>query len=306
MSLSPQLRPTDFERLETYTDREQREQAFTDNQIVIHEQPQGTRYTKGQSPMATKRSWQSLDAILRSDASASAALPRRELRISRMFTALTVVAGILTVAGTAASAREGLDLQNLNGTGGVLLGGGLATVGFGITAGIFYGKSKKSYEKAVEIYNDSLAVRLGLNTPAGDYIPPHGVLVDEDGFVVLDERERRSDAPSESDPGAEAPADASGADAAGADAAGTEGTEGTPTEAPALPTEAAPEPSTPSTPSTPVEPTPAPTEGTPSQTPPPIQTPTVQTPSTVALRGTGTGRRIAGPGEGEALELRPR
>ncbi len=190
MSLAPQLRPTDFEELETISDRSAREQAYADNAIYRHAEPQGTRYTKGTSPMATKRSWQSLDVILRSDASASSALPRREMRISRVFTALTVVAGILTVAGTAASAREGLDLQQLNGTGAVLLAGGLATVGFGITSGVFYGKTKKGYERAVDVYNDSLAVRLGLNRPSGEYIPPQGVIVDKEGFIMLDERER--------------------------------------------------------------------------------------------------------------------
>lgn len=190
MSLAPQLRPTDYEELETISDRSVREQAYVDNSIYRHDEPQGTRYTKGTSSTATKRSWQSLDAVLRSDASAAAALPTREMRISRLFTALTVVAGILTVAGTAASAREGLNLQHLNGTGAVLLAGGLATVGFGITSGVFYGKTKKGYERAVDVYNDSLAVRLGLNTPSGEYIPPQGVIIDKEGFIVLDERER--------------------------------------------------------------------------------------------------------------------
>jgi hypothetical protein len=190
MSLTPQLRPTDFESLERVSDRSAREQAYVDHAIQRHDEPQGMRYTKGTSPLATKRSWQSLDAILRSDASASAALPTRNMRISRVFTALTVVAGILTVAGTAASAREGLDLQRLNGTGAVLLAGGLATVGFGITAGVFYGKTKKGYERAVDVYNDSLAVRLGLNRPSGEYIPPEGVILDREGYIMLDERER--------------------------------------------------------------------------------------------------------------------
>lgn len=189
MSLTPQLRPTDFERIDGLSDRSEREQAYADNAIYRHEEPQGMRYTKGTEPTATKRSWQSLDAVLRSDASSSSALPAREMRISRVFTALTIVAGLLTVAGTAASAREGLDLTELNGPGAVLLTGGLATVGFGITSGVFYGKTKRGYEKAIDVYNDNLGVRLGLNTPAGDYIPPHGTLVDADGFVVLDERE---------------------------------------------------------------------------------------------------------------------
>ena len=54
MSLSPQLRPTDFEHLETISDRAEREQAFADNAIYRHDEPQGVRYTKGSSPTATK------------------------------------------------------------------------------------------------------------------------------------------------------------------------------------------------------------------------------------------------------------
>lgn len=193
MSLTPQLRPTDFEKIDSLSDRGEREQAYADNAIYQHEEPQGLRYTKGTSQVATKRSWQSLDTILRSDASSSAALPAREMRIARVFTALTVVAGILTVAGTSASAREGLDLKELNGPGAIMLAGGLATVGFGITSGVFFGKTKRGYQKAIDVYNDSLAIRLGLNNADGDYIPPKGVLVDKDGYVVLDERERGLD-----------------------------------------------------------------------------------------------------------------
>jgi len=189
MALTPQLPPTDFAELEQVSDRGEREQLYAENVIVKHDEPQGARYTKGENPMASKRSWQSLDAVLRSDATASAALPKRKLRLSRIFTALTVASGILTIAGAAASAREGLDLQELNGTGGLLLGAGIATVAFGITSGVLYGKSRKDYERAVDIYNDSLGMRLGLNTASGAYIPPAGTIVDEDGFVVLDSGE---------------------------------------------------------------------------------------------------------------------
>ncbi|MCX4241064.1 hypothetical protein [Paraliomyxa miuraensis] len=284
-SLSPQLRPTDFEELETSSDRQQREQAYADNAIYRHEEPQGMRYTKGTSELATKRSWQSLDAILRSDASASAALPTRNLRISRVFTALTVVAGILTVAGTAASAREGLDLQQINGTGAVLLGGGLATVGFGITAGVFYGKTRKGYEKAVDVYNDSLAVRLGLSTPTGEYIPPAGTIVDEHGYVVLDERERGvvDGAPEEPGPAPE------------------------PEPEPELEL-AAPSPEAPT-------PEPPPAEATPEPAPaPPTQSPKVLVPDAPpSSTGGATGRGgaaappLSEPGlMGGALDLRPR
>jgi len=271
MSLAPQLRPTDFQKLETLTDREDRERAFADSAIYRHEEPQGIRYTKGTSVMVTKRSWQSLDAILRSDASSSAALPKRDMRISRVFSALTVVAGILTVAGTAASAREGLDLQQLNGTGAVLLAGGLASVGFGITSGIFYGKTKRGYEEAIEVYNDSLSVRLGLNTAAGDYIPAQGVLVDEDGYIMLDERERPV-GPSEAEP---------------------EETEELVAEEPVdeVPVEdATPEVATP------------PTEAV---TPTDIPEPEVQTPSSPVVPAPG-GSAAAPDSEPRALELRPR
>lgn len=189
MALTPQLPPTDFAAMEQVSDRGQREQLYAENVIVKHDEPQGARYTKGENPMANKRSWQSLDAVLRSDATSAAALPKRKIRLSRIFTALTVASGILTIAGAAASAREGLDLQELNGTGGLLLGAGIATVAFGITSGVLYGKSRKDYERAVDIYNDSLGMRLGLNTAGGAYIPPAGTIVDEDGFVVLDSGE---------------------------------------------------------------------------------------------------------------------
>jgi len=185
MALTPQLPPTDYEAIGSVTDRAERELLYEANAINKHAEPQGMRYTKGPSTMGTKRSWQSLDAVLRSDSNSAAALPTRRLRRSRLFTALTVASGILTIAGTAASAREGLDLKELNGTGGLLLGAGIATVVFGITAGIMYGKSRAQYELAVDVYNDSLGMRLGLNTPAGAYIPPSGVLLDDEGFVML-------------------------------------------------------------------------------------------------------------------------
>lgn len=266
MSLASQLRPTDFDGLETLSDRSAREQAYADNAIYRHDEPQGARYTKGTSETATKRSWQSLDAILRSDASASAALPTREMRISRLFTALTLVAGILTVAGTAASAREGLDLQNLNGTGAVLLAGGIATVGFGITSGVFYGKTKKGYERAIDVYNDSLAVRLGLNRPSGEYIPPEGVIVDKDGYIVLDERERAL-------------------------------VEGEPADGEPEPSQETPAPGPEPLETPPVEATPPPVETT-----PPVQAPT----PTVVVPNTGTGGGSAAAPYAEALDLLPR
>ncbi len=189
MALSSQLEPTDFAPLEALEDRAAREAAYADNAIVVHREPQGVRYTKGSDPSARRRSWQSLDAILRSDRHASEALPYRKLRLARLFTALAMVGAVTIVAGAAASAREGLDLKRMTGPAGVLLGGGIAAVGFGVTAGIFYGQSRSGYEHAVAIYNDSLGMRLGVLSPDGRFVPPKGVVVDSEGFVVLDDQE---------------------------------------------------------------------------------------------------------------------
>ncbi len=188
MALAPQLPPTDFAELEKVESREDRDKLYAEQQIYKHDRPQGMRYTKGTDTSQQPRSWQSLDVVLRSDANSAAALPTRQLRRSRLFTALTVAAGILTVAGAAASAREGLNLGDLDAAGGVLLGAGLATVGFAITSGVFYGKSRRGYERAVDIYNDSLGMRLGILDGRGQYIPPRGSVVDADGNVVLDPR----------------------------------------------------------------------------------------------------------------------
>lgn len=220
MALTPQLSPTDFASLERVEDRDAREKAFAESAIYRHDLPQGTRYTKGTNVAAEKRSWQSLDAILRSDAAAFEALPHRKLRLARLFTALGVATSLVTVAGIAASAREGLDLQRLDGTGGILLGGGLASVALGITAGVLFTRSRKDYDRAVDIYNDSLGVRLGLYTADGKYIPPRGALVDKDGYILLDDAERGDEpAPNTDVPAADAPpADAPPADAPPADA----------------------------------------------------------------------------------------
>ena len=54
-----------------------------------------------------------------------------------------------------------------------------------VAAGVLYGKMRKDYQRAVEVYNASLSMRLGLARGDGRYIPPGEVLVDPDGFVVL-------------------------------------------------------------------------------------------------------------------------
>lgn len=186
---SPQLQPTDFGRLERLETREDRERAYVENSINVTHDARGVRYRKGTDTAATARGWQSLDAILRSDATSAALLPARRQRAVRVLTALAAVAGIATAAGFVASAREGLDLSRLTGGGALLLGSGAATIGLGIAAGVVYGRMKSDYVRAIDAYNDSLGLRLGLYTAGGEYIPPRNVHVDAEGFVVLDSPE---------------------------------------------------------------------------------------------------------------------
>ena len=87
MSLQPQLPPTDFAELERISDREEREVAYAEHAIVEHKTSTGIRYTKGTHPNATKRGWQSLDKVLRSDASSAAALPVKKARRARFLAA---------------------------------------------------------------------------------------------------------------------------------------------------------------------------------------------------------------------------
>lgn len=193
MALTPQLPPTDYAALESTADRAEREQQLKENWVFRHEEPQGTRYTKGLHPMSTKRSWQSLDVVLRSDRNSSDALPYRELRRSRIFAALTAVAGILFIAGGAATARTGFDFKEFNGANAILLGGALSSVGFAIAAGVYYRKAQNGYERAVNVYNDSLGMRLGLLTPGGDYIPGENVAVDAEGYILTEDATMRVD-----------------------------------------------------------------------------------------------------------------
>ncbi len=189
MSLQPQLHPTDIEALEQLEDYDERNQAYSDNAIYRDNDARGVRYVKGTRLGARSRSWQSLDLILRSDRNSAAALPEKKLRAARVLTGFLIASGVVLLGGIAASAREGLDLSRINGTGAVLLGGGIATLGFGIATGVVWGQAKAGYEAAVPIYNDSLALRLGISDADGNFKPPPGVLVDEEGFIILDQRE---------------------------------------------------------------------------------------------------------------------
>lgn len=187
MALTPQLPPTEYAKIEATADRAERERLLKENWVFRHEEPQGARFTKGQHPMSTKRSWQSLDVVLRSDRNSSDALPYRELRRSRIFAALTAVSALLFIAGGAATARTGFDFKEFNGGNAILLGGALASVGFAVAAGVYYRRAQTGYERAVNIYNDSLGMRLGLLTPNGDYIPGENVAVDAEGYILTED-----------------------------------------------------------------------------------------------------------------------
>ena len=189
VGLTPQLHPTDIEALEQLEDRDEREQAYTDNAIVRQGDYRGIRYTKGTQVGARPRSWQSLDLILRSDRNSAAALPEKKIRAARVLTGFLIASSLVLVGGIASSAREGLDLSRLSGTSGVLFGGALATLAFGIASGVVWNQARIGYEGAVDIYNDSLALRLGIADAEGQYRPPEGVLIDEEGFIILDQKE---------------------------------------------------------------------------------------------------------------------
>lgn len=186
MTLTPQLEPTDFARIEQKVSRAEREEAFRDNTIYRHEEPQGTRYTKGNLDTTPRRSWQSLDVILRSDQNSSEALPAKQLRRSRVFTALAIASSILFVAGIAATARDGFKLQEFTPGNATLLGGALGSVAFAVVAGVLYRRARVGYDRAVDVYNESLGLRLGVMTPEGSYIPPADVIT-EDGYVVTED-----------------------------------------------------------------------------------------------------------------------
>jgi hypothetical protein len=192
MGLTAQLHPTDIVALEQLEDREAREQAYIDNAIVISSDARGVRYTKGYRVGARPRSWQSLDMILRSDRNSAAALPENKLRAARVLTGFMIASALVTVGGIASSAREGLDLSRPTGTSAILIGGAAGSLAFAIATGVVWGQARRGYESAVNVYNDSLALRLGISDANGEYRPPEGVLIDEEGFIILDQRELSS------------------------------------------------------------------------------------------------------------------
>jgi hypothetical protein len=187
MTLTPQLEPTDLARLERVESRQDRDAAFRDNSLYRHEEPQGTRYTKGNLDGTPKRSWQSLDAVLRSDENSSAALPVKHLRRARVFTGLAIASSVLFVSGVAATARDGFSFREVTPGNAILLGGALGSVAFAVLAGVFFRRAHTGYDRAVDIYNDSLGLRLGVMNSAGNYKPPADVLVDEDGYILTED-----------------------------------------------------------------------------------------------------------------------
>ena len=114
MSLTPQLEPTDVSALEQVKDRGERERLYRQNAIKVHHEPLGRRYTKGDHPRSEKRSWQSLDKILRSDRNSAMALPDKKLARSRALAAGAGISSMLIVAGGAATARDGFNFQDVN------------------------------------------------------------------------------------------------------------------------------------------------------------------------------------------------
>ena len=187
MSMQPQLHPTDMATVEKAESRAEREAMYERERIRVSYDPRGKRYTKGDDPNATLRGWQSLDLILRSDANSAAYLPERKLRTSKVLFGVAMASGLVMLAGAAATAREGLDTNSLQGPGAVMLAGSAMTLGFGIGAGISFGQARKGYADAVEVYNDSLGLRLGLYDGDGKFIPPPGTLLDEEGFIILED-----------------------------------------------------------------------------------------------------------------------
>lgn len=187
LSMQQQLQPTDMAVVEQAQSREERELMYEQERIRVSYDPRGKRFVKGDDPYDPVQGWQSLDAVVRSDANSSAVLPERKLRTSKILFGVAIASSLVMLAGAAATAREGLDTNSLAGPGAVLLAGSGMTLGFGIGAGITFQQARHGYEDAVEVYNDSLGLRLGLYDGEGNFIPPPGTLLDEEGFIVLED-----------------------------------------------------------------------------------------------------------------------
>ena len=67
----------------------------------------------------------------------------------------------------------------------MLVAGGVAPLCVGSGAGITFNRARKGYDAAVDVYNESLGMRLGIYDAAGNYRPPAGVLVDSEGYILL-------------------------------------------------------------------------------------------------------------------------
>ena len=180
-----QIPPSDLASLEKLESREDREQAYEEHRIVRHKELSLVNYTKGDALNSERSGWASLDLVLRSDRNSAAALPEKRRRTAGVMVGLAAAGGVATTAGIAATAGEGLDTTRLTGAGVLLIGGAVATVAFAIAGGVLFGKMRRDYEEAIEVYNASLSMRLGLAEADGTYRPPGGVLVDPDGFIVL-------------------------------------------------------------------------------------------------------------------------
>ena len=170
-SVSPQLAPTDYRQLEQLEALEERQRAYAENAIYPVQSARGLRFVKGTSPYADARDWKGLDLILRSDARSAAMLPVRPFLWSRILLAFALSSGAVAVTGLLASERTGFDSGNMNGPAFMLVGGGVGAFAFGLASGMVFQQAKYEYHRAVDVYNDSLGLRLGLLGPDGRYDP---------------------------------------------------------------------------------------------------------------------------------------
>jgi hypothetical protein len=184
-SLSPQLPPPDFaarERLETRADREA---AYREHELQVRNELVGTRYTIGTTPNQIPRGWTSLERVLQSNADSAAAIPEKKRRRARILTVLSAISGFTFVAGVGASAAEGFQIGKATPGNVIMLSSSVATLAFALSAGLVWNSIRDDYERAAEVYNRSLGLRLGIYDAEGRYLPPAGSLIEPDGSIVM-------------------------------------------------------------------------------------------------------------------------
>lgn len=184
-SLSPQLPPPDFAALERLETRADRENAYREHELQVTNELVGTRYTIGTTPNQIPRSWTSLERVLQSNADSAAAIPEKKRRRARVLTVLSALSGLTFVAGVGASAAEGFEIGKATPGNMIMLTSSVATLAFALSAGLVWNSMRDDYERAAEVYNRSLGLRLGIYDADGRYLPPAGSLVEPDGSIVM-------------------------------------------------------------------------------------------------------------------------